>query len=407
MNRPDITLGFVTPWYGPNLPGGAETLTRVTAARLAAAGYRVEILTTCIEKFQADWGHNHYRPGLTTVDGMPVRRFPVGARDRAAFDALNWRLMHGLTIEPAEEATFIGEMIRAPALVDYVDTHADDYLYFFIPYMFTPTYLGVRAAPQRAVVIPCLHDEAYARLNLYREALPLARALVFNAPVERDLAARLLPAADQARVVIGMGIDAPVAVDPDRFRARYGIDRPFMLYVGRRETGKNTPLLLEYWARYAAEHDDPWVLALAGPGELRVPPGLGERVVDLGFIPTADKHDAYAAADLFVNPSVNESFSIVLLESWHAGTPALVHGDCAVTRDHVQQANGGLYFRGYDEFAAALRYLRAHPAVAAALGAQGRRYVDRHFQWPTIIAHYDRLIAGLLAEERSHERRTV
>jgi glycosyltransferase involved in cell wall biosynthesis len=389
-------LAFVTPWYGPTIPGGAEALTRQTAERLAAAGYRVRVLTTCIEQFRSDWGRNYHRPGVETINGVVVHRFPVESRDSVRFDTLNLRLLNKLPISAAEENEFIEQMVRAPALVDYLRDQAANDLFFFIPYLFSPTYFGAQIAPARSAIIPCLHDEPYARLGLYRRVLPAVRALVFNSGAEARLAQRLLPPEPaQLRTVIGMGLDAPPKTDPARFRRKYDIEGPFALYVGRREPGKNTPLLLDFWTQRDQRVAGGLQLLLAGPGKVTLPPGAAARIRDLGFISVADKHDAYAAATLFIQPSVNESFSIVLLESWQAGTPVLVHGDCAVTVDHVRRANGGLYFRSAPEFAATLGYLLTHPAEALAMGRQGRAYVDAHYRWPGIIARYDALIAAM------------
>lgn len=49
-------LTFVTPWFGPDIPGGMEAETRRTIAHLQAAGFTVDVLTTCIRDFHADWG---------------------------------------------------------------------------------------------------------------------------------------------------------------------------------------------------------------------------------------------------------------------------------------------------------------------------------------------------------------
>ena len=70
-----------------------------------------------------------------------------------------------------------------------------------------------------------------------------------------------------------------------------------------------------------------------------------------------EKQMAYAAADIFCMPSVLESYSLVVMEAWLQGTPALVHADCAVTVDHCQRANAGLWFRSYREFDACLERL--------------------------------------------------
>ena len=46
-----MKVAFVTPWYGADIPGGMESETRRTAAHLLEAGYKVEVLTTCIHNF--------------------------------------------------------------------------------------------------------------------------------------------------------------------------------------------------------------------------------------------------------------------------------------------------------------------------------------------------------------------
>lgn len=393
-------LSFVTPWYGPDVPGGAEAETRRLAQQLHHAGLPVEVLTTGTRDLYADWGRNYHPASVTEVDGIPVRRFPVQRRDRAAFDAVNARLMRGQSIAPADERVYIEEMLRVPALYEFIEREAPRRLYLFIPYMFATTYFGAQVCPRRSIIIPCLHDESYARLSLYRDVLPQARALVFHTEAERRLADRLFPgAAGQLREVVGEGVDVPPPGDAARFRGRYGLDGPFVLYAGRREPGKNTPLLLDYWARYwqAGGRRRGVRLVLLGPGEVAIPPAAAGGIVDLGFVPAQDKTDAYAAASVFCLPSVNESFSIALMESWLQETPALVHADCPVTVEHCRQANGGLYFADYAEFAATLDYLLDNPAPAARLAANGRAYVLARYQWPAIIPRYRALFAQVLA----------
>ncbi|MCB8959399.1 MAG: glycosyltransferase family 4 protein [Ardenticatenales bacterium] len=391
-----MKVAFVLPWYGPDIPGGAETAARQTAERLAARGHTVEVLTTCLRDLYSDWSENSHPAGLSSHNGVTIRRFPVLPRDRAAFNQLNWQLMNGLRIPPEQEATFIEEMFRVPALYDYIREHQDEYVFLFTPYMFSSTYFGAQIAPARTALIPCLHDEPYVWLGLYRPVLQNAAALIFFSPAEAAFARRLLgDQAAQLRVVAGSGVTAPAAPDPDRFRAKYGLQHPFLLYAGRREPGKNIDLLLDYWGRYQADGNRPMELILIGSGQVDIPPRLRAHTRDLGFVSIQDKNDAYAAALALCQPSVHESFSIVMMESWLAGRPVLVHADCAVTSDHTRRANGGLYFRQYTEFAACLDYFQANPAAAAQLGAQGRAYVLANYQWETVLAQYERVIAAL------------
>ncbi len=394
---------FVVPWYGPDVPGGAEAETRRTAQQLQAAGLTVEVLTTCTRDVYADWGRNYHSPGITTIDGITVRRFPVEPRDRAGFDQINIRLMHGLPIPRADESVFMEQMIRSPELLAFIAANCDDRLFIFSPYLFSTTYYGAQICPERSIIIPCLHDESYAHLNIYHDVLPAARSLAFYASAEKELADRLFPPDDgQIRTVLGAGVDIDAAdtADGERFRRTYGLDGPFVLYAGRREAGKNTPLLLEQWARFRQSEgkDRDVKLVLIGPGEVQIPEAAAGSVIDLGFVPAQDKQDAFAAADLFIMPSVHESFSISLMESWLAETPALVHGACAVTREHCRESNGGLYFEEYDEFAATLLYILDHPDEAAQMGRQGRQHVLATYDWDVVIPRYLALFEAVLAE---------
>jgi glycosyltransferase involved in cell wall biosynthesis len=229
--------------------------------------------------------------------------------------------------------------------------------------------------------------------------IPAVRALAFNSPSEAELASRLYgQPPGQLRQVVGEGVETGWTADAERFRQKYAIHHPFLLYVGRRTAGKNTPLLLDYWQRYRRESGRDARLICIGGGEAAVPTGLEQDVIDLGFVPAQDKYDAYAAAAVFCQPSVNESFSLVIMESWLAGTPVLVHGYCLATRDHCRRSNGGLYFTNYEEFAGCLDFYFDNPTTAATLAEQGRRYVLANFQWPVIIEKYRQLIEEMMRE---------
>jgi glycosyltransferase involved in cell wall biosynthesis len=91
-------------------------------------------------------------------------------------------------------------------------------------------------------------------------------------------------------------------------------------------------------------------------------------------------------------PSPFESLSIVLLEAWNRGVPAIVNGHCAVLKGQVRRANGGLYYRSSAEFAEAVDTLRNADVDRQALGAQGLAYVEREYRWPTVMARVEALL---------------
>ena len=393
-------IAFVPPWYGADIPGGAEAYTRRTAEELHRRGFEVEVLTTCVRDFYADWSYNHYREGLDEVNGVPVHRFRVRQRDRAAFDAVNVKLMHAVRVTPEEERLFIEEMIHSEPLYRFIAEHRDEYVFFFIPYMFGTTVRGAMICPERSWLIPCLHDESYARLSLYRPVFRAVRGLWFLSEAEMELAQRLygLPARpDQHMVLGGGGVDTGYRGDAAAFRHRTGIEGPFVLYAGRKDVGKNLPLLIDYFRRYRQERDTGLALVLIGGGPLGA--SRDEGIIDLGWVSEREKFDAYAAATVLCQPSLYESFSLVMIESWVAGTPVLVHADCAVTVEHCRKANGGLYFRDYEGFAACLDLLLARPDLRQRLGHQGRAYVLAHCTWDVIAETYRRIADSSLRSE--------
>ena len=380
-------IAFVAPWYGEDIGGGAEAELLDLAHHLKDAGVEPEILTTCVKDFRSDWNVNFHRPGLTEEAGIAVRRFPVRKRDTAAFDRVNARLMTGKPLSRDDEETYCREMVNSPKLYEWLRAQGDGYgLFVFIPYMFGTTYYGSMVHPEKTVLIPCLHDESYAYMNCFREAYSKVRGMVFNAEPERMLAEELYGVRGEKFRTFGIGMDTDWTAEPERFRQKYGISEPFILYAGRKDAGKRVDLLIRCFTEYRRRNPGNLKLVLIGGGQIAIPDRAN--ILDLGFVDRQDKYDAYGAAELFCNPSEKESFSLVIMESWLAGRPVLVNGRCPVTRDFVRQANGGLYFENYPEFEQCVRYLTGRPATAGQMGRNGRKYVTDHFGWDVITGKY-------------------
>lgn len=393
-------IGFVIPWYGEDIPGGAEMELREVATHLQRAGMDVEILTTCVREFSADWNENYYSAGTAVVEDIAVRRFPVRRRDTAAFDRVNRRLMEEQHLSLQEEKTFVEEMVNSPQLYEYLKDASNDYaLYVFIPYMFGTTYYGMQACPEKSVLIPCFHDEAYLYLRLFRQAYIQARGIIYNAMPEMELANKVYDFTTTEQICMGIGMDTNICANADAFRKAYRIQKPFLLYAGRKDAGKNVHTLLRYFAEYKQRHGDSDLqLVLIGGGSIEIPASVRDDVYDLGFVSRQDKYDAMAAAELLCQPSHNESFSLVIMESWLCGRPVLVHSQCAVTRDFARRANGGLYFRNYFEFEGCVQYILTHPEQARTMGQNGGAFVRENFDWDVIVEKYRAFFAKLTEE---------
>ena len=282
---------------------------------------------------------------------------------------------------------WIRNVVTSEALRRYLAERRDEYRAFvFAPYLFGTTYQGVYEVPEKAYIIPCLHDEPYAYQEVYRRLMRTARGLMFNSVPEMDLARRLY-GEDLPGRVVGMGF-TPYTANGDRFRYKYAIEGDFILYCGRREIAKNTPLLLRYFCNYLENTGREVSLVFTGAGPLEIPFSFRNRVIDVGFVDERDLRDAYCAATLICHPSTKESFSIMILEAWLAGLPCLIHRDCAVTRYHVEQSGGGLWFGDYPTFHEALDLLLDNPALRERMGRGGREYVLRNYSWDEVVRNF-------------------
>jgi len=90
----------------------------------------------------------------------------------------------------------------------------------------------------------------------------------------------------------------------------------------------------------------------------------------------------------------------VLLEGFALGTPGLVNARSPVLEEHCLRSNAGLYYGDGDEYVDALDALVRDPRLRAALGANGRRYVDAEYRWDVVLDRWRALIVAAAAGAR-------
>jgi glycosyltransferase involved in cell wall biosynthesis len=394
MSRP---IAFVAPRFGPGVVGGSEALSREIALGLADRGFEIEVITTCaVDHYTWD---NELEPGTTEEEGVTVHRFEtVPSRTRVGHRT-HINIYYGRPTTVDDQVGWLSFPFRVPGLFSHLLREGDRYgAIVFSPYLFWTTTVCMPLVAERAIVIPCLHDEVYARVEAIRPVLRDPARVWFLSEPEHDLAHRLGPVTEH-HTVTGAGVDIPSAYDPAGFRQRHGLRRPFVLYAGRREVDKGWNWLLEAYEEALEIDDAGFDLVTVGVGEPDVPRALQRRVHDLGFLAAEERDNAFAAAAAYLQPSLMESFSRAVMESWLAGTLILVREGSEVVAWHCARSGGGETFADGPALAAQLRRLADHPALVAAMGERGRRYVLETYTWPVVL---DRMEADLktLLDER-------
>ncbi len=183
-----------------------------------------------------------------------------------------------------------------------------------------------------------------------------------------------------------------------------------LAYVGSLSRGRGCALMLDVMERLAA---DEAVLYLGGTfaspdmeeeTRRRLAGGLGERVKLLGRVPPAELPGYLAAADVVWIPSVptvqyaHPTIPTKLLEGMAMGLAALVT-DLPGRGELVRLEQCGVAVEpGVEGHLHGLRRLLADRASLPAMGARGRRAVERRFCWEVVaddlVDFYDRLTRG-------------
>jgi len=111
-----------------------------------------------------------------------------------------------------------------------------------------------------------------------------------------------------------------------------------------------------------------------------------------GVLPDRDRMIAYEAADVTIAPSSDDLLAQPLLESMAVGTPVLASAANSAAVEHCRRGNGGLYYANREEFAEAMRMVMTNSRLRQTLGENGRRYVQQHYRWDSVLGRFDKLV---------------
>jgi glycosyltransferase involved in cell wall biosynthesis len=209
---------------------------------------------------------------------------------------------------------------------------------FWAPETLTPLWLPVPSVVSVHDLAPVLfpgikprRQELAFRTSIRRAVRRATRIVAVSETTARDVA-RLWGVRREQISVVPNGVDERF-VRGDRpsaaahVRDRWGLDRPYVLFVGTLEPRKGVDLLLSTIA-LARERalDRSFVLVgragYRGTDLVRRATELGARLLD--DVPDEELPRLYQAADALLVPSIYEGFGLTPLEAMACGTPAVV-----------------------------------------------------------------------------------
>lgn len=119
----------------------------------------------------------------------------------------------------------------------------------------------------------------------------------------------------------------------------------------------------------------------------------------LGALKGADLARAYASSDVFLFPSLTETFGITTLEAMGSGLPAVVANSSAATGMVVHGSTGYVVAeQAANAYAQSAQALLQNPSLRKQMGENARQHAIKHFQWGKafreLLDNYERAVIG-------------
>jgi len=172
-----------------------------------------------------------------------------------------------------------------------------------------------------------------------------------------------------------------------------------LLFLSKIQPRKGLDLLINIWAELYKEYDD-WHLVIAGFGDEKYVQKLQNKIksVDIdsyvtftGPLHDSIKDSAYSAADLFILPSYNENFGIVVAEALVSGCPVITTH--STPWEDLNTHNCGWWVKtDHTEIKKSLKEaLSLSDTERSKMGLNGQLLISKKHSWTNIMPMYREL----------------
>ncbi len=371
-----LEIAFVTETFPPEVNGVAMTIGRLVSG-LRERGHRVSVVRPRQGEGDACGEHDMTVPGMP-LPGYPGLRFglPVGGRLKRHWHARRPDLVHVVTEGPLGwSAVAVARRLGIPVTSGY-HTNFDRY----------STHYGMGwMRPAVAAYLRTLHRRTQA-------------TLVPTAALAADLAGEGLSGVR----VVGRGVDMTLFSPTRRDSAlrdtwRVKADDPVCLYVGRIAPEKNLALVRKTFAAIRQRHPAARMVWVGdGPAAKQLAEEHPDHIF-AGMRVGAELAAHYASADLFLFPSLTETYGNVVAEAMASGVPVVAYRSAAAAELIVDRENGVVASPGDEAaFVEASLWALALPERLPMLAAAAHATMLPR-SWAAVVTAFERVACEAIA----------
>lgn len=167
------------------------------------------------------------------------------------------------------------------------------------------------------------------------------------------------------------------------------------LYVGSITPRKNVELIVKAFVQLKIKNEDykDVQLVIVGKGDLKyiqkcrdlIPKDIENSIVWYSFVKNAQLKFVYKAADIFLLPSVQEIFGMVLLEAMYFSLP-VISSNSAGAETLIKNEENGIILENFlvDSWAEKMNYILDNYEVAMQYGEEAKQTIEREFLWDKV-----------------------
>jgi len=181
----------------------------------------------------------------------------------------------------------------------------------------------------------------------------------------------------------------------ERVKEKYGLTGTIVMFAGTITPRKGVWYLIK--AAEILKEEEVFFLIV---GKTNLDKKYAERVMDYakkkninakftGLVPYGDLKALYSACDIFVLPSFEEGFGIVMTEAMASGKPLIGSNVGGIPMQVIEGWNGFLIEPGNErQLAEKIEYLVDHPVERKRMGRNSRILAEEKFDWIKIVRRY-------------------